>query len=103
MNGVKQGGVLSHIPFAVYTNGLLKRLEDTEVGCQMRSRFTGAIAYVDNNTLLAPCKSALPLMVKVCEFVKVMLVNLTYYLMVARAKYYILERGLLMLCSLSFC
>ena len=29
MNGVKQGGVLSPILFAIYTDGLLKRLEDT--------------------------------------------------------------------------
>ena len=35
MNGVKQGGVLSPILFAIYTDGLLKRLEDTGVGCHM--------------------------------------------------------------------
>ena len=44
-NGVKQGGVLSPILFAIYTDGLLKRLEETGVGCDMGSRFTGALAY----------------------------------------------------------
>ena len=29
MNGVKQGGVLSSISFAIHTDGLLKRLYDT--------------------------------------------------------------------------
>ena len=44
MNGVKQGGVLSPILFAVYTNGLLERLKNTGVGCHMGSRFVGALA-----------------------------------------------------------
>ena len=59
-NGVKQGGVLSPILFAIDTDGLLKRLEETGVGCHMGSRFTGALAY-------APCKSALSILVSVCE------------------------------------
>ena len=67
-NGVKQGGVLSPILFAIYTDGLLKRLEETGVGCHMGSRFTaGALAYADDIRLLAPCKSALSILVSVCE------------------------------------
>ena len=50
-NGVKQGGVLSPILFAIYTDGLLKRLEETGVGCHMGSLFTGALAYADDITL----------------------------------------------------
>ena len=53
-NGVKQGGVLSPILFAIYTDGLLKRLEETGVGCHMGSRFAGSLAYADDITLLAP-------------------------------------------------
>ena len=59
MNGVKQGEVLSPTLFIVYTDGLLKRLDDTRVGCHRASRFTGAIAYTDDITLLAPCRSTL--------------------------------------------
>ena len=59
MNGVKQGGILLPILFAVYADGLLKRLEDTGVGCHMASRFIGSIAYADDITLSVPCKSAL--------------------------------------------
>ena len=66
-NGVKQSGVLSPKLFAIYTDGLLKRLEDTGVGCHMGCRFTGALAYADDITLLAPCKSALSIMIDVCE------------------------------------
>ena len=44
MNGVKQGGVLSQILFAVHTDALLERLKNTRVGCHMGSRFVGALA-----------------------------------------------------------
>ena len=44
MNGVKQGVVLSPLLFAIYIDGLLKRLEDTGVGYHMGCRFTGALA-----------------------------------------------------------
>ena len=67
MKGVKQGGVLSPILFAVYTDGLLEKLQQTGVGCHMGSRFTGALAYADKSTLLAPCKSALSILISVCE------------------------------------
>ena len=67
MNGVKQGGVLLPILFAVYTDGFLERLKNTGVGCHLGSRFVGALAYGDNITLLAPCKSALSILIKVCE------------------------------------
>ena len=67
MNGVKQGGVLSPILFAVYTDGLLERLKSTGVGCHMGSRFVGALAYADDITSLAPCKSALSILIRVCE------------------------------------
>ena len=67
MNGVKQGGVLSPILFSVYTDGLLERLQQTGVGCHMGCRFTGAPAYADDISLLAPCKSALSILISVCE------------------------------------
>ena len=33
----------------------------------MGCRFTGALAYADDITLLVPCKSALSIMIDVCE------------------------------------
>ena len=35
--------------------------------CHMGSRFAGALAYADDITLLAPCKSALSILVSVSE------------------------------------
>ena len=63
MNGVKQSGVLSPILFAVYMDGLLERLQQTGVVCHMGSRFTGALAYADNITILAPCISSLSILI----------------------------------------
>ena len=90
MNGVKQGGVLSLILFAIYTDGLLKRLEDTRVVCHMGCRFTGALAYADDITLLVQCKSALSIMID-------MQMSLTYYLMVAKVNCYFLKVDMLVL------
>ena len=64
MSGVKQGGGYRSFDLMFLLN-FLNRLEDTGVGCHMRSRFSGANDYADDNTLLALCKLAL--MVKVCE------------------------------------
>ena len=47
-NGVKQGGVLSPFLFAIYTDSLLKRLEESGLGCHMGGHFTGALAYADD-------------------------------------------------------
>ena len=58
---------MSHVLFAIYTDGLIKRLEDIGVGCHTGCRFTGALAYADDITLFGPCKSALSMMFDVCE------------------------------------
>ena len=55
------------ILFAIYTDGLLKRLQETGVGCHMGHRFSGALAYADDITLLSPSRSGMAILVKVCE------------------------------------
>ena len=61
-NGVKQGGVLSPLLFAIYTDSLLKRLEESGVACHLGGHFIGALAYADDITL-----SGLRTLSKVCE------------------------------------
>ena len=66
-NGVKQGGVLSPLLFDIYTDSLLKRLEESGVGYHMGGHFTGALVYVDDITLLSPSMSGLRTLSTVCE------------------------------------
>ncbi len=54
LNGVKQGGVLSPIVFAVYKDGLLDRLADKGVGWYMDICFVGVLAFADDLNLLSP-------------------------------------------------
>ena len=44
MNGVKQGGVLSPVLFVVYTDGLLLKLQESELG----------VIWVDTMPVLSP-------------------------------------------------
>ena len=59
-NGVRQGGVLSRMLFAVYVDSLLEML----VGCFC---FVGAVCYADDIILLVPCASALRVLLDICD------------------------------------
>ena len=66
-NGVKQGGVLSPVMFCVYIDDLLVQLARIGVGCFIRRKFVGALAYADDIVLVAPTASALCKMLAVCD------------------------------------
>ena len=66
-NGVRQGSVLSPVLFAMYLDGLLDELSDSGVGCYWRWLFAGAFCYADDVVLLAPCASALRIMLTICD------------------------------------
>ena len=62
----------NHLPIkfgkpCIYTDSLLKRLEESGVGCHMGGHFTGALAYADDITLLSPSMYGLRTLSKVCE------------------------------------
>ena len=66
-NGVRQGCVLSPVLFSVYLDGLLQKLADSGVGCHWGNLFAGAVCYADDIVLLAPCPSALRILLDICS------------------------------------
>ena len=67
VNGTRQGSVLSPGFFGVYMDELLEELRKAGVGCYIGGRYFGAAGYADDIILLAPCRSAMARMVKICE------------------------------------
>ncbi len=67
LNGVKQGGVLSPILFAVYIDSLLNRLSKSGVGCYMGNKFMGAVSFADDIKLLTHTFKGLKKLVSICE------------------------------------
>ena len=63
-NGVRQGSILSPFLFALYLDGLLSELVECGVGCHWGNLFAGCLCYADDIVLLAPCPSALRMMLQ---------------------------------------
>ena len=66
-NGTRQGSVLSPCLFSVYLDDLLKELRHLGVGCHMGGMWIGAAGYADDLILLAPSRSAMQHMLRVCD------------------------------------
>ncbi len=66
-NGVKQGGVLSPVLFAIYVDELLDRLSKVGAGCYIGNKFLGAFSYADDITLLAPTVCAVNKLLRAAE------------------------------------
>ena len=66
-NGVKQGGVIYPILFAIYYDELISKLAHSPYGCTLGKHFVGALSYADDLTLLSPSLNGLQHMVNICE------------------------------------
>ena len=65
--GIRQGGVLSPYLFALYIDGIVKKIESAKVGCYVRQTCLGVLLYADDIVLMAPTVSALQQLLYICE------------------------------------
>ena len=50
-SGVRQGGILSPLLFAVYVDVSVRKLKQSGYGCKIHGLFTGCILYADDNDI----------------------------------------------------
>ena len=67
VNGTRQGSVLSPALFSVYMDDLIVRLRRAGVGCHVGGVYCGVVGYADDLCLLAPSRSAMEIMLRMCE------------------------------------
>ena len=67
VNGTRQGSVLSPALFSVYMDDLIVKLRKAGVGCHIGGIYCGVVGYADDLLLMAPSRSAMETMLKICE------------------------------------
>lgn len=65
--GVRQGGVLSPLFFAMFIDGLVTRVKSVNVGCYLSFSCCCVLLYADDIILLSPSITGLQLLVNACE------------------------------------
>ena len=51
----------------MYLNPLFEELRRAEIGFHLAGTYVGVVGYADNLLLLAPCRNAAQLMLRICE------------------------------------
>ena len=65
--GVRQGGVLSPLLFAIFIDGLVDKVKVTGVGCYFSYICVSIFLYADDILLISPSVSALQTLLCACE------------------------------------
>ena len=66
-SGVRQGGILSPILFAVYMDPLITQLRRLGLGCRLLNDFYGCLLYADDILLMTHSIHAMQMMLHVCD------------------------------------
>jgi len=65
--GVRQGGVMFSVLFALYVNDVIMKLEHSKLGCYVGDTYTGCIMYADDRVLIAASLTMLQKMIDVVD------------------------------------
>lgn len=65
--GVRQGGVLSPVLFAIFIDGIVNRVNATNVGCYNSTVCVSIFLYADDIVLLSPTVTGLQTLLTACE------------------------------------
>ncbi len=68
--GVRQGGVLSPVLFALYVDSIIVRLRSAKLGCSMFNVYIGCVLYADDLLLFSASFSTLQSMINICSLMK---------------------------------
>ena len=66
-NGTRQGSVASPTFFSVYLDGLLEKLREVNLGCQVGGWWMGAAIFADDIILMSPGRSSMKEMLQICQ------------------------------------
>ena len=64
--GVRQGGVLSPILFALYIDDIESALSTSKLGCSINGSYLGCILYADDIILVSTSNSCMQAMLDIC-------------------------------------
>ena len=64
--GVRQGGVLSPVLFAIYVDDIIIELQNSKEGCCINGLYIGCVMYADDLLLLSASLTTLQRMIKIC-------------------------------------
>ena len=67
MAGVRQGGVLSPVLFAIFIDGIISKAMSANVGCYLSTVCFSIFLYADDILLLAPTVTGLQILLDICE------------------------------------
>jgi len=65
--GVRQGGVLSPVLFAVHVNDIITRVEGSGYGCEIAGKCVGILMYADDLLLISATCNGLCRLIEICE------------------------------------
>jgi len=65
-SGVRQGGILSPVFFAIYINDVIVELTKSKLGCHVKGVYSGSWLYADDIILLAASLTQLQHMIEIC-------------------------------------